>query len=191
MGSGSRLDLEGDRGRDRGCVVFLDLLIVRLVLLTYFYFIPHPSILSLMSFYDSSSSVPHSPLPIPHPRLLLPTVRIPRSNTFHVPSSPPPLAHKSPKIKSSSSRSSRTRLASPHSALDLQDSSMTIGQVWLGKSLNANFEIVHDQLELEGFQLFAVEKWSVSSLHISHIPVMNDQGHREDKAHHNFDRLYR
>lgn len=36
---------------------------------------------------------------------------------------------------------------------------MTIGQVWLGK--NANFEIVYDQLELDGFQLFAVEKWSV------------------------------
>jgi hypothetical protein len=69
---------------------------------------------------------------------------------------------------------------------------MTIGQVWLGKSLNANFEIVHDQLELEGFQLFAVEKWSVSSHHISLAcsgPNM-DQGHREDEAHHNFDRLY-
>ena len=69
---------------------------------------------------------------------------------------------------------------------------MAIGQVWLGKGLSANFEIIHDQLELEGFQLFAVEKWSVSSRHVSpvYLEPNVDQGHREDKAHHNFDRLY-
>lgn len=127
---------------------------------------------SMSSFYDSSSSVPHSPVPLihpqrfpslsslPYPRLLLPTVRYPRSNVYHLPSSPPlPVPHKSPKIKSSSSRSSRSRITSPQPTPDLQDASITIGQLWLGKS--ANFEIIHDQLELEGFQLFAVEKWSV------------------------------
>ena len=123
-----------------------------------------------MSFYDSSSSVPHSPTPNPHRfpsltslpylRLLLPTVRNPRSNASSSP--PPPASHKSPKSKSYSSRSGRSRRASPQRAPDLQDSSVPIGQTWLGKS--ANFEIVHDQLELEGFQLFAVEKWSVSHL---------------------------
>jgi hypothetical protein len=39
---------------------------------------------------------------------------------------------------------------------------MTVGQIWLGK--NANFEIVQEQLQLDGFQLFAVEKWYVLNL---------------------------
>ena len=67
---------------------------------------------------------------------------------------------------------------------------MPIGQTWLGKS--ANFEIVHDQLELEGFQLFAVEKWSVSHLLLACPEQPNvNQGHREDKTDHHFDRLHR
>jgi hypothetical protein len=108
-----------------------------------------------MSFYDSSSSVQSLP------RLLLPTVRNPRLN----PPTSPPSVHKSPKIKSPPSRSSRSRLASPQLTLDPRDSLITIGQLWLGK--DADFEIVHDQLELDGFQLFAVEKWFVRSLVIS------------------------
>jgi len=86
-------------------------------------------------------------------RLLLPTVRTPR--TLSLPPPPP----KSPKIKSSASRSSRTRLVLPQPPQDPQDPSLTTGQLWLGK--NSNFEIVQDQLQLEGFQLFAVEKWLV------------------------------
>jgi hypothetical protein len=165
----------------------------------------HPLCYSPMSFYDSSSSVPHSPFSNPHRfpslaslpyRLLLPTVRNPRPNSSYLSSSPPPpVSHKSPKIKSSSARSTRPRHASTSSqpTLDLHDSHVTIGQVWLGKTLNANFEIVHDQLELEGFQLFAVEKWSVSSSRLSLLslePNMS-QGHREDEAHYNSDCLYR
>jgi hypothetical protein len=45
---------------------------------------------------------------------------------------------------------------------------MTAGQVWLGK--NVNFEMVHDQLQLEGFQLFAVEKWFVLFFPFSFSP---------------------
>lgn len=125
---------------------------------------------STMSFFDSSS------------RLLLPTVRGPRAH------SQPPLSHRSPKIKSSSSRSSRTRLVSPPP--EHPEPSLTTGQLWLGK--NANFEIVHDQLQLDGFQLFAVEKWFVllSSSFLAPREHMN-QGHGEDQAHHNFDCLHR
>jgi hypothetical protein len=39
---------------------------------------------------------------------------------------------------------------------------MTVGQVWLGK--DANFQVVQEQLQLDGFQLFAVEKWYVLNL---------------------------
>ncbi|KAI9512172.1 hypothetical protein F5148DRAFT_1008388 [Russula earlei] len=108
------------------------------------------------SFYDSSSSVPLSPSPL-SPRLLLPTVRNPRSILPSVPS--PPLPYKSPKIRSAAYRSTRSRLASPPIPSDPRDPSATIGQLWLGLDKDANFEIVHDQLELDGFQLFAVEKW--------------------------------
>jgi hypothetical protein len=106
------------------------------------------------------------------PRLLLPAVRTPRT----LPPPPPPPS-RSPKIKSSSSRSSRTRLVSPppQPPPDPREPYLTTGQVWLGK--NANFEIVQDQLQLEGFQLFAVEKWFVlqstslpCSLRAQHMP---------------------
>ena len=125
---------------------------------------------STMSFFDSSS------------RLLLPTVRGPRSLNH------PPLSHRSPKIKSSSSRSSRTRLVSPPP--DPPDTYVTTGQLWLGK--NANFEIVQDQLQLDGFQLFAVEKWFVlrSSSSLAPCEHMN-QGHGAVKANYNFDCLHR
>lgn len=111
-----------------------------------------------MSFYDFS---PHRPTPTHFlPRLLLPTVRNPRSHHYNAPPPPSPTSpYKSPKLRSSSSRSSRTRFASPQLPPDLHSPSVTVGQIWLGK--NANFEIVQDQLELGGFQLFAVEKWCV------------------------------
>jgi hypothetical protein len=120
-----------------------------------------------MSFFDSTN------------RLLLPTVR-----------APPSISHslKSPKIKSSSSRSSRTRLVSPPP--EPPEPSLTTGQLWLGK--NANFEIVQDHLQLDGFQLFAVEKWFVllSPSFLAPSEHIN-QGHGEDTAHHDFDCLHR
>jgi hypothetical protein len=39
---------------------------------------------------------------------------------------------------------------------------MTVGQFWLG--MDANFQVVQEQLQLDGFQLFAVEKWYVLNL---------------------------
>jgi hypothetical protein len=87
--------------------------------------------------------------------LLLPTVRNPRSISY----SSPTLLSKSPKLKQTPSR-----LASP------QPSTTSVGHAWLGN--NAIFEIIQDHLVLKGYQLFAVEKWSVyfsRSLHRSPI----------------------
>ncbi|KAI0269158.1 hypothetical protein BC834DRAFT_967810 [Gloeopeniophorella convolvens] len=128
---------------------------------------------STVSFTTPFSSVPNTPVPQslrtpstsahtshvlsphpPYPRLLLPTVRNPRIHIYNA-SSPNP-SHKSPKIKSTPSKTSRSHLTSSSSLPD-SPASVTIGQAWIGK--NANFDIVQEQLELEGYQLFAVEKW--------------------------------
>lgn len=94
---------------------------------------------------------------LPSLTLLLPTVRNPRSryhpdlsSTTSLPS--PTLPTKSPKLK----YSARSRITSPQPQLS------SIGHAWLGN--NANFEIGRDLLVLRGYQLFAVEKWSVPFL---------------------------
>jgi hypothetical protein len=81
--------------------------------------------------------------------LLLPAVRNTRSTL-----SSPTLQSKSPKYK----HSARSRLSSPQLPHLLPDTH-TVGHAWLGN--NALFEIVQDHLVLKGYQLFAVEKWSV------------------------------
>ena len=77
--------------------------------------------------------------------LLLPTVRNPRSRDLSYTS--PTLTNKSPK---------RSR------------QQPSVGHAWLGN--NAIFEIVQESLVLKGYQLFAVEKWSVSLEFSSHRP---------------------
>jgi hypothetical protein len=87
--------------------------------------------------------------------LLLPAVRVPRSRHYTDPSSPT-LANKSPKPKQP-----RSRLSSPQPPHLLPEflSPPSVGHAWLGN--NALFEVVQDHLVLKGYQLFAVEKWSV------------------------------
>ena len=88
--------------------------------------------------------------------LLLPAVRNPRSRYQFDPASPV-LPNKSPRSK----QPPRSRLSSPQPPHLLPDthSPLSVGQAWLGN--NALFEIVQDHLVLKGYQLFAVEKWSV------------------------------
>ena len=88
--------------------------------------------------------------------LLLPAVRNPRSRYQFDPPSPV-FPNKSPRSK----QPARSRLSSPQPPHLFSDthSPVSVGQAWLGN--NALFEIVQDHLVLKGYQLFAVEKWSV------------------------------
>ncbi|KAJ7129648.1 hypothetical protein C8R44DRAFT_850755 [Mycena epipterygia] len=81
------------------------------------------------------------------PTLLLPTVRQPQSR------GPAPLSHQ------------RTRSKRPTASIDISGpvprpwSPTDTAQDWIGLPLR--FEIVTDRIELEGFQIYAVEKWIV------------------------------
>ena len=94
--------------------------------------------------------------------LLLPTVRNTRSTL-----SSPTLHSKSPKYK----QSALSRLSSPQPPHILPDAHFpaSVGHAWLGN--NALFEIVQDHLVLKGYQLFAVEKWSVYFLYPLRSPI--------------------
>lgn len=117
--------------------------------------------------------------------LLLPAVRIPRSR-YHTDPSSPTSANKSPKQK----QQSRSRLSSPQPPHLLADalSPVSVGHAWLGN--NALFEIVQDHLVLKGYQLFAVEKWSVCFSSSLRSPNPS-QGYSENETNHHFGRLYR
>ncbi len=97
-------------------------------------------------------TIPSSGVPL---RLLMPTVRLPRSpsSTPGSPVSPP----KSPKVKQPAAKLMRSRSASTHVSPELPCTPKGIGLQWFGKT--CKFEIVQDQLEIEGYQLYAVEKW--------------------------------
>ncbi|KAA1466389.1 hypothetical protein DENSPDRAFT_831206 [Dentipellis sp. KUC8613] len=99
-------------------------------------------------------TIPSSGAPL---RLLMPTVRLPRSpsSTPGSPVSPP----KSPKIKQPATKLMRSRSASTstHVSPEIPCTPKSVGLQWFGKT--CKFEIVQDQLEVEGYQLYAVEKW--------------------------------
>ncbi|KAJ7047354.1 hypothetical protein C8F04DRAFT_1171989 [Mycena alexandri] len=84
------------------------------------------------------------------PMLLLPTVRVPVSRP------PAPSTH----------HRTRSKLARPNgSAVDITAplprpwSATDVANDWIGLPLR--FDIVTDRLELEGYQIYAVEKWIV------------------------------
>ncbi|KAI0068856.1 hypothetical protein BV25DRAFT_1792230 [Artomyces pyxidatus] len=102
---------------------------------------PHPPTPAL-SFQSSvhSHQTPGAASLLPSPyntrRLLMPTVRAPA----------PPSIPKSPKIKPTTSTARREH---------------DVGAEWFGKA-GVRFEVVQEQLEIEGYQIYAVEKWCVA-----------------------------
>ena len=95
-----------------------------------------------------SSPAPAPPWPLV---LLMPTVRHPRPDLrLASPTSSP----RSPRTKHISSKRLRALAELPDS---LASPSKDIGHLWFARS--ARFDVVQDQLELEGYQLYAVEKW--------------------------------
>lgn len=103
----------------------------------------------------NSLSTPPTPfLQSPHSRrLLLPTVRPTRHPT--APASPKLLP-----LKSSPSRLSRSRASSVSPQVGIVNDpsvSLPTNYDWIGGG--CRFEIVEDQFELAGYQLYAVEKW--------------------------------
>ena len=81
----------------------------------------------------------------------MPTVRAVRSNSPRVPSSKP-----------SPSKLGRSRAGSlPVNGVNEQPERVVVGaSEWLPGG--EKFEVVEEQLELEGFQIYAVEKWYAS-----------------------------
>jgi hypothetical protein len=119
----------------------------------------------------------------PRPRLLMPTVRPPRHPqppyTFPSPAQPPP---RSPRLKPTTNILIRSRSGSAsHVASDVNLSTTNtspalsfaaiggpnggaggggeVGMEWLGKP--CRFEFVQESLQIEGYQMYAVEKWCV------------------------------
>ncbi|KAH8105824.1 hypothetical protein BXZ70DRAFT_966334, partial [Cristinia sonorae] len=90
-------------------------------------------------------------------RLLMPTVRHPRPTHTTALSSPKGSSQKSPQ----SSRLSRSRASSvsPSVPTSPDPSSLPVNDDWIGGG--CTFEVVQDNIELEGYQLYAVEKWCV------------------------------
>ncbi|PSR72914.1 hypothetical protein PHLCEN_2v11217 [Hermanssonia centrifuga] len=89
-------------------------------------------------------------------RLLMPTVRPPRPTTSSVTS---PVSRLS-STRSSPAKLSRSRAGSLAASLqpspDL-NAAPTVTIDWIGGG--CQFEIVEEQIELEGYQIYAVEKW--------------------------------
>ncbi|KAI0053522.1 hypothetical protein FA95DRAFT_1600673 [Auriscalpium vulgare] len=103
-----------------------------------------------------------------HKRLLMPTVRPPRSPSRSTPASPV-LTAKSPRIKPTTSKRIRSRSASSSTASPDFSAAKDLTLEWFGRA--SKFDIVHDTLELEGFQIYAVEKWYVyTPSHPSNTP---------------------
>ncbi|KAL4241904.1 hypothetical protein ABKN59_000448 [Abortiporus biennis] len=88
-------------------------------------------------------------------RLLMPTIRAPRS-----PNVSPRIP---PSTKSSPSKLSRSRASSVSRISQTQSPELShavsLPQDWIGGG--CKFEVVANELELEGFQIYAVEKWIV------------------------------
>lgn len=87
-------------------------------------------------------------------RLLMPTVRPPRSTSSpripHHKTSPSKSRSRAGSVSTHLSSSERTERAPTPNAPD-----------WIGGG--CRFEVVEDQIELEGYQIYAVEKWCVIS----------------------------
>jgi hypothetical protein len=98
------------------------------------------------------------------PRLLMPTVRSPVSPPLpQSPPSPPTRRQTSSKLIRSHSGSATAILQSAaFNAGAKRASQCDIGELWIGKKYR--FEIDEDRIELQGYQMYAVEKWSVAPL---------------------------
>jgi hypothetical protein len=117
------------------------------------------------------TNVYHSP-----GRLLMPTLR-PQQDLLSYSSAnlsatgvhgnTPVIPPRSPRLRPTAGKLIRTK-SGTHSSIDASSSSphipfspifVDIGTEWLGIPLK--FEVVEDQIEVEGFQMYAVEKWCV------------------------------
>ncbi|TFK55736.1 hypothetical protein OE88DRAFT_1652183 [Heliocybe sulcata] len=106
-------------------------------------------------------------------RLLLPTVRTPKalptpashSGDSHSSNASPRSRHRHSGSKLIRSRSGSTSLA-PSEPSSVADS---VGEIWLGSK--SKFHILQEQLEIEGYQLYAVEKWIVERRPITVLTV--------------------
>ena len=117
--------------------------------------IPNPSPSPSPSFFAS-----------PARKLLMPTVRPPRPtppSASNSPVGPSPLSPKSPRPRpAAATKLMRARSASvntpplPAPALP-PPPPRDAGKDWLGR--RCRFDVVQDLLELEGYQIYAVEKW--------------------------------
>ncbi|TBU49553.1 hypothetical protein BD309DRAFT_947112 [Dichomitus squalens] len=122
---------------------------------------PAPRAHTFASSANNSLSVPSTPYHTPHVssvnvvstsrRLLMPTVRAVRPTSPRVPNSKP-----------SPSKLGRGRAGSlPVSVVNEPQERTVVGaSEWLPGG--EKFEVVEEQLELEGFQIYAVEKWVVA-----------------------------
>jgi hypothetical protein len=102
----------------------------------------------------------------------MPTVRPAHIYTHHhIPSPLPSIPPRSPRLKPTTSKLIRSRsgsasipssdpiplTTSPASPAPSPDVAGDVGSEWLGKP--CKFEIVQEQLQIEGYQMYAVEKW--------------------------------
>ncbi|KDQ64523.1 hypothetical protein JAAARDRAFT_187846 [Jaapia argillacea MUCL 33604] len=126
-----------------------------------------PQLSHYPSFSATSATMSAAVVDVRAKRLLMPTVRVPRlgpapspSNTI-TPNIPVGASPRS-KHKHSGSRIIRSRSGST-SVLALPEPVPQVpefaGEEWLGP--NHKFDVVQEQLEIEGYQLYAVEKWIV------------------------------
>ncbi|KAL6309539.1 hypothetical protein BKA93DRAFT_722828 [Sparassis latifolia] len=111
----------------------------------------HPSTPFLTPQVSSSNVL----LPPTSRRLLMPTVRSPKAIPNGSPRVPPP-------ARFSPSKPPRSRAGSTSNLVPVdpnERSTSTVTSDWIGGG--RKFEVVEEQIELEGFQIFAVERWVV------------------------------
>lgn len=85
----------------------------------------------------------------PRLRLLMPRVRHAQAT---------PLIPRSPRLRPTTSKLIRSRSGSTsHTSEDPITVSSDVGSDWLG--FPSRFEIVQEQLQIDGYQMYAVEKW--------------------------------
>lgn len=121
-------------------------------------------------------------------RLLMPTVRPPRNYTAHIASLKTPVSAKASPARLGRSRAG-SLAASVQNTPDVCPSSPPTPVDWIGGG--CRFEVVEDQLELEGYQIYAVEKWYVSiSIYFDTPHMTYCKGRRTETACYSLDCLY-
>jgi hypothetical protein len=100
-------------------------------------------------------------------RLLMPTVRSPSLHHNQQQPTSPQTAPRSPRLKPTTTKLIRSRSGSASFSAEpaVAPPQCDVGSEWIG--LPGKFQVVQEELQIQGYQMYAVEKWCVSLSFIS------------------------